>query len=110
MHQLYELAQDDAGRIRSVSVGIAPRTIQEGVRKILVAEEDIDRGVGQRHRAKPVALVVRSQTSGGLGLEEHASHFGQVRIEFVMQMRRITGSGDGLFERCAELLFDRRTK
>ena len=46
MHQLYELAQDDAGRICAVSVGIAPRAIQEGVRKILVAEEDIDRGVG----------------------------------------------------------------
>lgn len=110
MHQLYDLAQDDAGRICAVPIGIAPRAIQEGVRKILVAEEDIDRGVGQRQRAKPVALVVRSQTLGGLGLEEHASHLGQVRIEFVMQMRRVTGSGDGLLERSAELLFDRRTK
>ena len=110
MHQLYELAQDDAGRICAVPVGIAPRAIQEGVRKILVAEEDIDRGVGQRQRPKPVALIVRSQTSGGSGLEEHTFHLGQIRIEFVMQMRRVTGTGDGLLERLAELLFDRRTK
>ena len=48
MHQLYKLAQDDAGRIRAVSVGIAPRAIQEGERKILVAEEDIDRGENGR--------------------------------------------------------------
>ena len=105
-----QLAQDDAGRIRAVSIGVAPRAIQEGVRKILVTEEDSDRGIGQRHRSKPVALAVRSQTSGGLWLEKHASHRSQVSIEFVMQMRCITGTGDGLLERRAELLFDRRTK
>ena len=110
MHQLYELAQDDAGRICAVPVGIAPRAIQEGVRKILVAKKDFNCGVGQRHRSKPVALVVRSLTSGGLWLEKHASHRSQVSIEFVMQMRRVIGSGDGSPECRAELLFDRRTK
>ena len=105
-----QLAQDDAGRIRAVSIGVAPRAIQEGVRKILVTEEDSDRGIGQRHRSKPVALAVRSQTSGGSGLEEDAPHLGQFTIGFAIQMRRVTGSGDGLLERVAELLFDRLTK
>ena len=105
-----QLVQDDAGRIRAVSIGVAPRAIQEGVRKILVTEEDSDRGIGQRHRSKPVALAVRSQTSGGSGLVEDAPHLGQFSIGFVIQMRRVTGSGDGLLERVAELLFDRLTK
>ena len=107
---MHQLVQDYAGRICAVSVGIAPGAIQEGVRKILVAEKDFDFGVGQRHRSKPVALVVRSQTLGGLRLEKHASHLGQVSIEFVMQMRRVIGSGDGSPKRRADLLFDRRTK
>ena len=76
LHPLHQLLQDHAGRICAVSIGVTPRAIQEGVRKILVAEEDSDPKVGQRHRPKPVALVVRSQTLGGSWLEEHAFHLG----------------------------------
>ena len=105
-----QLSQDDAGRLRAVSIGVAPRAIQEGVRKIFVAEEDSDLGVGQRHRPKPMALVVRSETSGGSGLEKHASDLGEDGIESAMQMRHVTSPRDRLLKYRTELFFDRFTK
>ena len=107
---MHQLVQDQAGRIRAISVGVAPGAIQEGVRKILVAEEDFDRGIGQRHRPKSVALVVRTYSSSGSILKRHASYLVQLGIEFAMQMRHVTSSGDGVLELNPELLFDQLAK
>ena len=53
-----QLVQDIAGRIRAVPIGVEPRAIQNGVGQVFAAEKDPDFRIGQRHRTKPVGLLV----------------------------------------------------
>ena len=53
-----QLVQDIVGRIRAVPIGVEPRAIQNSVGQILAAEKDPDFRIGQRHRTKPVGLLV----------------------------------------------------